>query len=102
MAIHNWIEFSLLRSAPADALIACRPKDGAEALIVARQPDGGVDDSRLTGCEDFFPAGMASGEGFSGVLEGGDWTVIPYVRQERAGYDGCNRSYVLQDVREKK
>ena len=95
MAIQNWFDFSLLRSAPADALIACRPEDGAHALVVIPQRDGGIDDSRLTGREDFFPIGMASEEGFSGYLEGGDWTVIPRVRQEAPDHDACYRDYVL-------
>ena len=96
--IHNWFDFSLLQTAPAGALIACRPQDGAQALLIARQPDGGVDDARLTGYEDFFPVGMAREQGFSGFLEGGDWTVIPYVRQEAADYDGRYRGYVLRDI----
>ncbi len=99
--IQNWFDYALLQAAPAGALIPCRPESGAQASLVFRQPDGGVVDPRLTVGEDFFPVEMATEEGLSGFLQGGDWAVIPYVRQQAPDYDACCRSYVLQDVGER-
>jgi hypothetical protein len=45
---------------------------------------------------------MVTKEGFNGFLEGGDWTVIPYVRQQAADYGESYRSYMLLDGREGK
>ena len=77
--------------ATGTALIACNPRTGV-ALVVERQADGGVDDIRLTGYEDFFPISMVSQEKLT-VLPGGDWTTIPRFRQEVQDYDGLYRSY---------
>jgi len=73
------------------ALIDCSPRTGV-ALVVEREADGGVDDARLTGYEDFFPISMVTQEKLT-VLPGGDWTTIPRFRQEAQDHDGLYRSY---------
>lgn len=99
--IKNIFDFSLLDGAPKGALIACRPEENGEAILVVRQSDAGVDDYRLRGHEDFFPVSMAlaSRNGDQPIeIKGGDWTTIPYVRQAAEDYDGLYRSYTLHSI----
>ena len=95
--IKNFFNFSAAEAVRGQkALVACLPKEGATALLVFRRSDGGVDDPHLTGEEEFFPLEMIlEKKGGARYLEGGDWTVIPYVRQRTADYEGRYRSYML-------
>ena len=67
-----------------------------EAHVIERQADGGVDDPRVVPGAMFYPICMGFED--TGFLEGGDWTVIPYVRchgQDVVTVDGPFLQFIL-------
>lgn len=80
---------AVVNSAPKDAVILVEEtmEEGNLAFVVERQPDGGIIHSQATGEHRCFPVGMAREPG--DFLEGGDWTVIPYVKSDSQGSALC-------------
>lgn len=78
--------------AQKDALVCIQ--DGS-ALILNRDRNDGVNDSRVKDGASFFPISMLkNGEIF---LEGGDWVTIPYIRSGRKRIE-VNADYISYQV----